>query len=195
MMLLLLILPVMLLSGCGAGNSHVERQARSSGWTRYESSRWGYTVRYPVTWLRASRSLTPSLTDPREILSLGTFPLRYRHTNCEAWAGSAQQDLGAGDAFVTVRETGDLSGADYGTFPARPRRLSAPFGGPLEPSPCPGGHGRLQHVRFSDGGRNFDVLVGFGRKVGNAGRREAYRIVDTLRFDPTTKPDWPASPN
>jgi hypothetical protein len=194
-MLLLLIMPLLLLAGCGGHDSHADRRARSPASAHYESSRWGYTVRYPVTWLRASRPLTPSLTDPREILSLGTFPLRYRHTNCEAWAGSAQQDLGDRDAFVSVREAGDLSGADYGEFPRRPHRFGAQSGRAPEPSPCPGGHGVLQHVRFSEAGRNFDVLLGFGGRVSGEGRREAYRTLDSLRFDPGRKPDWPASPD
>jgi hypothetical protein len=133
--------------------------------------------------------------DPREILSVGSFPLRYRPTDCDAWAGSAQQDLGAGDAFVSVRETGNLSGADYGNFPRRPGHFSAQFGQGPERSLCPGGHGLLQEVRFSDAGRNFDVLLGFGSKVSDERRREAYRTVDSLRFDPRKKPGWPASPN
>ena len=191
-MLLLLIVPLslLLLSGCGGGSPRAERAAQSPALTHYQSSRWGYTVSYPVNWIRAPRPLAPPRMDPREILSVASVPLRFRHTNCEAWAGSAQQDLGDSDAFVTVRDGGDLSGADYGSFPRRPDQFDqAP-----EASPCPGGRGMLQHVRFSDAGRNFDVLLGFGRKLTDEGRREAYRTLDTLRFDPGKKPGRPASP-
>jgi hypothetical protein len=183
MRLVILILPL-LLCGCGA-----------DALTRYEGGRSGVTVDYPADWARASKPLTPPGMDPRDILSVGSFPLRFRHTGCDAWAGSAQQDLGASDAFVSVRETGDLSRADYGNFPARPPHFSAEFDQPPEPSPCPGGHGFLQQLRFSDAGRNFDVLLGFGAKVGEEGRREAYRVLDSLRFDPDRKPGWAASPN
>jgi hypothetical protein len=181
-MILLLIVPLLLLAGCGDERSRDERGVGSPGWTQYESSRWGYTVSYPVSWTRARRPLTPKLMAPREILSVASYPLRYRATNCEAWAGSAQQDIGDGDAFVTVREAGSRS-RDRGEFPARPRHFSARFDQAPQPSPCPGGHGLLQHVRFSDAGRNFDVLVGFGSELSDEGRREAYRTLDSLRFD------------
>src|SRR4051794_40614421 len=94
-MLLLLIVPLLLLAGCGDGaSSTVERQARAPApvWTHHESGRWGYTVSYPADWIRAPRPLSPPLMDPREILSVASVPLRFRHTDCDAWAGSAQQD-------------------------------------------------------------------------------------------------------
>jgi hypothetical protein len=193
----LLLVPLLLLSlsGCGEATPDGERDAQAPARTQYESSRWGYTVSYPVAWIRAPRPLTPPRMKPREILSVATIPLRFRRTNCDAWAGSAQQDIGDRDVFVSVREAGDLSGADYGDFGARPSHVSAQSDEPPEPSPCPGGHGLLQQVRFSDAGRNFDILLGFGSDVSDETRREAYRIVDSLRFDPDKKPGWAASPS
>jgi hypothetical protein len=75
-----------------------------SGWKSFSNSRWGYEVAFPRGWNVTRESLSPKLTDPREILSIGTFPLHYRPTNCEAFAGSAQQDLVPGDVFVSVQE-------------------------------------------------------------------------------------------
>ena len=43
-----------------------------------ESPRHGLTVTLPDGWHRARRNLTPQLQDPREILSVATYPLRYR---------------------------------------------------------------------------------------------------------------------
>ena len=45
----------------------------------------GLTAELPPGWQAASESLTPHLTDPREELAVGTYPLRYRHcTSAEA---------------------------------------------------------------------------------------------------------------
>jgi hypothetical protein len=37
----------------------------------------GLTAELPPGWQSASESLTPHLTDPREELAVGTYPLRY----------------------------------------------------------------------------------------------------------------------
>jgi hypothetical protein len=168
------------------------------GWTPYRSAKWGYTVGFPADWQRATSSLTPSLTDPREILSLGTFPLRYRPTNCEAFAGSAQQDLGDRDVFLTVQELGiPTPEQDYPEgkidVPPRPRRFGAESGGGPRLTDCPGSRALVQWINFRDAGRYFYALVAFGRSAPAELRRDAYRVLDTLRFDPSVKPDWPAS--
>src|SRR3954467_608036 len=38
----------------------------------------GMTAELPPGWQAAPESLTPHLTDPREELAVGTYPLRYR---------------------------------------------------------------------------------------------------------------------
>jgi hypothetical protein len=86
-------------------------------WTSYRSARWGYAVSFPSSWHRAERPVTPALTDPREILSLGTFALRYRPTNCEAFAGSAREDLGPRDALMTIQERGYDPESEWRGFP------------------------------------------------------------------------------
>jgi hypothetical protein len=46
---------------------------------------------------------------------------------------------------------------------------------------------------FGDAGRAFHVLVAIGRNARPELRRDAFRILDSLRFDPSVKPDWRAS--
>jgi hypothetical protein len=185
-----------LISFAAGGCGHAEPVP---GWTTYRSAKWGYTVGFPAGWQRATSSLTPSLTDPREILSLGTFPLRYRPTDCEAFAGSAQQDLGDGDAFVTILERGiptPRQGYPEGKIvgvPPRPERFGADSGRGVEPTDCPGSRALVQWIDFRDAGRYFYALVAFGRSVPGDLRRDAYRILDSLSFDPKVKPDWPGS--
>ena len=43
---------------------------------------------------------------------------------------------------------------------------------------------------FGDAGRAFHVFVGVGKDAPAELRREAFAILDTLRFDPEVKPDW-----
>jgi hypothetical protein len=168
-------------------------------WTSYRSAQWGYTVSFPANWQRATRSLTPKLTDPREILSLGTVPLRYRPTNCEAFAGSAQQDLGEQDVLLTVQERGiptPEQGYPEGKIDnvgPRPERFGPESGSSPRPTDCPGSQALIQWIDFADAGRHFYALVAFGRSAPAELRRDAYRILDSLHFDPSVKPGWPAS--
>jgi len=46
---------------------------------------------------------------------------------------------------------------------------------------------------FTDAGRHFHVQVGIGAAVPDPLKMEPYRILDTLRFDPSVKPDWPSA--
>jgi hypothetical protein len=163
-------------------------------WTTYGSTEWGYSVSYPATWQRAERPVAARLTEPREILSLGTFPLRHRPTNCEAFAGSARQDLGPADAFLTVQERGFDHTSEWLDFPQRPKRfaptLSANVAGPA----CGDRPGTdVRWFNFTDAGRHFHVLVVAGPDAPPDLRRDAWRILNTVRLDPKVKPDWPGS--
>src|SRR4051794_5372495 len=62
----------------------------------------GVSVTLPAGWQAAPSSLTPHLDDPREVLAVGTYPLRYRELDCAHVPTSALADLGPTDAFVTV---------------------------------------------------------------------------------------------
>jgi hypothetical protein len=96
-----------LLGGCGEERSRSTGQAaRPPVETTHRSAEWGYTVTVPDGWHRAEQSLMPSLTDPREILALGTSPLRYRRSECAHVPTSALEDMTAADVFLTIQERG-----------------------------------------------------------------------------------------
>ena len=154
----------------------------------------GVTVELPPGWQRASVSLTPDLTDPREVLSVATFPLRYRATRCNHIAGSALEDLGPRDAFVTLLERGLDPGSTWAGFPPRPAHFGPGLGGPSEASACvPSAHFTDHWFGFTDGGRHFHVDVAFGPEAPEAVRRQAWGILDSLRIDPRVRPDWRSS--
>jgi hypothetical protein len=158
------------LTACGAGDPPKSTTLTANG----------LTATLPAGWQRARRSLTPHLTEPREILAVATYPLRYRETACAHVAGSALEDLGPDDAFVTLQER-PPSTSSRG-FPARPAHFGARLGGPSEAAQCvPRARFADHWFTFSDGGRRFHVDVAFGPRATSATRRQAWAILDGLR--------------
>jgi hypothetical protein len=154
----------------------------------------GLTAELPPGWQAASESLTPHLTDPREELAVGTYPLRYRPTQCAHMPGSALEALGPGDAFVTLEERGLGVPEGEPDFPSRPARFGPQLGGASEAGDCaPGARFSDHWFGFSDGGRHFHVLVAFGPQASATVRRQAWAILDGLRVDPGVVPDWRSS--
>lgn len=179
------------LAGCGGADRAAPKPARPAA-TRLTAH--GLTVALPAGWRAARTNLTPHLVDPREQLSVATFPLRYRDTQCAQFPGSALADLGPRDALVTVQEVGEGRAV---LFPARPARLQDIDGAVTlsEVHACTPGGGRYadRWLSFSDGGRNFYALVAIGPSATAATRRAAWRILNGLRVDPTVRPTWPSA--
>jgi hypothetical protein len=176
----------LLVAACGGGDNGPKPVAS-------RQTAHGITVTLPAGWQRAPRSLTPQLTDPREVVAVGTYKLRYRPTDCAQIAGSALEDLGATDAFVTVQERG--RGSSRSGFPARPKHFGPDLGGAADASECvPGIQVVDRWLNFADGGRHFYVLVAFGAKASAATRKQAWAMLDGLRVDPNARPDWSSAP-
>jgi hypothetical protein len=151
----------------------------------------GLSAELPPGWQPASESLTPDLTDPREELAVGTYPLRYRQTGCAHMPGSALEDLGPADAFVTLEERGLGVPDGEADFPPRPAQFGPALGGPSEARTCaPGARFSDRWFGFSDGGRHFHVLVAFGPQASAEVQRQAWAILDGLQVDPGVRPDW-----
>ena len=110
------------IAGCGT----VAATPRPAHAPLREVREHGLTVELPRGWQVATENLTPDLVDPREELSVATFPLRYRPTACAHVPGSALEDLGPGDAFVSLQERGLDPGSTWADFPARPARPTEP---------------------------------------------------------------------
>jgi hypothetical protein len=176
------------LSACGW-----ERAAEPSG-QRVDDRVHGITVDLPPEWQRSTVNLTPGLGDPREVLSVATFPLHYRQTGCSQFPSSALEALGPADALVTVQERGLDPRSAWSDFPPRPAHFGPKLGGPSEASACvPSAHFTDHWFRFTDGDRHFHVLVVFGQLAPGEVRREAWHILDGVKIDPGTRPSWKAS--
>ncbi len=181
-------------AGCGEAATE-PRQAPAPAPTPVEVSEHGLSVSLPAGWQAASASLTPHLVDPREELAVATYPLRYRDQDvCSHMPVTALQDLGPGDAFVTLEERGLDPGSAWIGFPARPAHFGPELGGPSEADACAPGARFTDHwFTFSDGGRHFHVLVAFGPNASDDVHRQAWAILDNLHVDPSVVPDWRSS--
>jgi hypothetical protein len=201
---------ILALVGCGEATharARHDRPARASqvGWQSYESRRWGYRVIFPAGWHRATHSLTPNITDPVEILSVATFPLRTGQALCGV-AGALARVRPAG-ALVTIQERGigAYGGPDFPPRPVRfqpnpqlPGRSEWPYCAAVRP-----GQRRWSPRRpvpmldyyfgFGDAGRAFHVLVAIGRTAPKSVRSQAFWILDRLWLDPSVKPRWRSS--
>lgn len=146
----------------------------------------------PQGWHRAPASLTPSLVDPREIMAFATFPLRRGEELCEA-LGRIPPD----EALVTVQERG-RGFRGRGEFPARPPSFEpdSELPGSSTWPYCLRGDSKppipmLDYwFTFRDADRAFHVFVGIGKDAPPELRREAFGLLDSLRFDPSVEPDW-----
>jgi hypothetical protein len=196
--------------GCGTrqrnGIPHDRRAAATrAGWPAYNSRKWGYDVAIPRGWHRAKWSLTPHITDPVEILTVATFQLPVGEELC--CIGGALARVRPAGALVTIQERG--RGARGGPdFPPRPARFGPDpkLPGRSEWPSCaatPRNRRRWRPLRpvpmldyyfgFGDAGRAFHVLVAIGRAAPGSVRREAFRILDSLHFDPHVRPRWRSS--
>ena len=71
-------------------------------WTTYRDKERRLEVSYPNDWYRSEEPLTPYLGDPKEILSLGSYPLRPGGDRC------AHHPVNA--LFTDIRLPGALDG-------------------------------------------------------------------------------------
>lgn len=151
-------------------------------------------MEYPAGWTSADESLAPDLFDPREILSVGTFPLRPGGmAPTEAFLpGNAIADIGPDDVFLTLQERVRSLGGSH--FPTRPPGFGPGTGCPSGDAACVDGSSMaLQGLRawwipFSDrpSGRDFYAFVAMGEEAYRDPARSAagWRVLDSLAFDP-----------
>lgn len=187
----LMVTLVVAMTGCGA---HTKSAPPPPAKTHVDDGIHGLAFDLPSGWNRATTSLTPTMTDPREELAVANYPLHYRPGKCAHMASSALEALPRGGAFLTLMERGLDRNSDWSDFPARPAHFGPELGGPSEAAACaPGGHFTDHWFGITDGGRHFHVDVAFGPDATQATQQQAWSILDSLRVDPKVRPDWESS--
>jgi hypothetical protein len=183
------VVALLVLIGCG------QQQADSPGerTVRTERSDRGFSISLPASWQLAGERMS-RISEPRELLSIGTTTLSWHRTDCEAFAGAAGVSMGARDVTITVWERGYDRDSDWVDFPPRPDR----FGPTADAEPGGGGcgepSGTMVHWRnFSDSGRHFHTLVRIGPEAPAGAAAQAWRVLDSLLLYPGYEPSWPSS--
>lgn len=154
------------------------------GWANFQSVRYHYYLTYPPNWHRANTSLTPHLSDPHEILTVGTGRLPVGGPRCAQVPVNALEAVGATGALVSIQERAPAN--SDGGFPPRPTRFRL-HPTRLEISAClaPRNRPRLYLIPFRDHGRHFYALVALGNTATSQTRDNALRVLDNLRFSRT----------
>jgi hypothetical protein len=159
----------------------------------YDDPERGFSVRIPAGWHRATRPLTP-LTEPVERLVVATYRPRAGSDRCGPLAFGG---FDADEVLISVLERGLDPDSEWRDFPPRPARFAFEAGMTSEFTEClrtTEGIPLKDHwFTFTDAGRHFHVLVAIGADAPPEAARDAYRMLDSLRFDPSVKPDWRAS--
>jgi hypothetical protein len=184
------LLMTAIVASCTGGSVSVVRETplpgsaspTTNGWVTMRFQDAGYSVSFPSRWHRAATLLTPQLTDPQEILAVGSYPLRPGSpAHCVSYPINALEDLTATDTLVWVAE--------------RRRGVSPPRSGLFlrsdlqnidEPTGCLSEPKVFFHgvSSFEDAGRAFDVFVAWGHDASAQTKKAALAVLDSLRFDP-----------
>ncbi len=125
----------------------------------------GVVVTYPAGWAPAAESLTPRLTDPHELLALGTYPLVPGGSRCAQFPELAIEDLGPTDGLIWLAERQPVSPSTE----QRPADLDAW----LRTQPSDISSDCLSEPKdfvhhygeFTDAGRSFALYVAYGAEV------------------------------
>jgi hypothetical protein len=182
------LVAALLTTGCGAtGNVAPELTPGSEG-SRITDARHGYSVALPAGWHRAPRNLTPQLWDPREILSVATYPLRYqRRARCRipGCPTPALNGFRATDVLMSIQErrhartTAEDVAIDL-------QRRQAGLGGT---GTCTRGRvAWYAFEAFAESGRSLYVLVVMGKRAPARARADLKRVLGSLRFSPRVGP-------
>lgn len=139
----------------------------------------GVKMQLAPGWQAAHVNLTPTLINPREVVSVGT--LRMRPTvrgGCAQLPTTAYADMGPTDGLITIQERGRGKGS-LRNYPPRPDHFQI--------RARRGEHGcappslNFQEFIFSDVGRRFYAFVALGAR---GPEEEAESILDSFHAGP-----------
>lgn len=174
-----------LATGCGAAAT-VAPEGKSGGQrARITDERHGYSVALPAGWYRARRNLTPELTDPRELLSVATYPLRYkRRARCRisGCPTPALNGFGPTDILMSIQERVHARTTPEDVAIDLERRQTGLGAGA---GSCTRDRvGWYAFEAFAEAGRSLYVLVVVGKRAPARERADLKRLLASLHFSP-----------
>jgi hypothetical protein len=179
------LVATVLTTGCGAAGTVAPEFKSGSQSRRITDVRHGYSVALPAGWYRARRNLTPQLVDPREILSVATYPLRYkRQARCRipGCPTPALNGFRSTDILMSIQERVHARTATE-AVPIDLERRQAGLGAGA--GSCTRGRvAWYAFEAFAEAGRNLYVLVVVGKRAPARTRADLKRLLGSLRFSP-----------
>jgi hypothetical protein len=163
--------------------------ATGSGGDRVSSSRYAYSAAVPEGWHRSRARLVPDLLMPREIVSLGNFPMRVGGGgDCGREPSASIRAMRPGDALLTVQEvavTPRLRPRLPRLFPPRSPNLglASARGAAWRGTPATAGPIRYAKILFGESGRAFEALA-YVDGSSPLLRRQVEGALEGLRFGP-----------
>ena len=177
------LLAGLVLSSCGEDEERPAPAAAAAlaGMTRFTDERQGFEVTFPSDLMRADTVLTPSLGNPREILSVGTVEpvANGGSSRCAQHPVETMARVGPRDAFVTIQERANqLSGE----MRPGPPQLDAVVPDDSEAAQCVG-HGvpfKTYWMPFELGGRGFYADAALGDDAPPELRAQLQSVLDSF---------------
>jgi hypothetical protein len=155
-------------------------------WSTFTSRTGDLEIKYPPDWQLAARVLTPHLSDPHEVLALGTFPMQAADHNCAHIPVNALEQMARTDGFIWITErtgTAEMPASNFGLRPtvigprtgadANQGDLSACLNHPLA--------GTARAISFDDHDRHFTITYALGSDVSPQRRSDLLRILNSFR--------------
>jgi hypothetical protein len=167
-----LVLVALVATGALITRPHEQERVATPPWPT--TTKHGVKVTLPSGWFVAQETLTPRLSQPREVLSVATFPLAYAEGRCNHQPDGAAARMTPRDAFITLQER-----RAGGLFGPRPARFRPALGSRLY-SCLPATEGLM--FEFSDAGRSFHALVYIGREASQRTKAQAFQILDRMEI-------------
>jgi hypothetical protein len=147
----------------------------SSGASTFEDAQAGLSDRLPGGW-RIVEARPTSVVDPRQLLTVATFPLRQSRPDPNCAPRTARAQMPADGALVQIVEYTRRLPA---RLPRRPPRLELPRR-PVELE-CTG----LGYtVEFAEHGRRLQAVALVGARAGERRRQEILELLNGLRVAP-----------
>jgi len=172
-------------TGCGASATVAPEFESGSQGPRITDVRHGYSVALPAGWYWARRNLTPQLLEPREILSVATYPLRYRRrARCRipGCPTPALNGFRATDILMSIQERVHARTTTEDVAIDLHRRQAGLGAGPGN---CTRGRvAWYAFEAFAEAGRSLYVLVVVGKRAPARARADLKRLLGSLRFSP-----------
>ncbi len=161
----LLCLVVLCAAGC----------ASTTSWKTFRDD--GVSVRIPSDWSATRHALTP-VTSPVQVLAVASYRLPHGKAGAEGCSPKEALDrLPAKGVFIFGwdYDRPSLTGVRKGDFPPRPAHFAL---GDLTGFEC---LGSSYVVHFRESGRLLQIHVVLGPGAGDAERRTALHVLDSIR--------------